>query len=116
MINLCYDAHKGHFYIESNAGKIELDEYVELIFESALPFRTVVHSEEHQIFTGYYRVKIHQSLIHCGEDEPALFATCSKKVMSEIRPGLMKLRLKKYQHSDKVWYLPKATTYAKSNA
>jgi len=51
----------GHFYIPCNDGsKLNIGNRVSLIFQ-----------EKYQ--DGSWRVKIRESLIHCGEDQEAIF-------------------------------------------
>lgn len=120
-IRLGYSAQRGNFFIEMNDAlmlcdggfnvedTLELDDYIELIFESNLPIESEV-SNEHDLIRYDYSVMIHQSLIHCGEDEPAIFSTTERSIMEHITANVQAgrittLRLKKRNHREHYWYV-----------
>lgn len=94
-INFCHNI--GIFYIEYNdatmltdGDRLDLDDYVELVFNSNQPFHYEVYSNEHDFVRYDYSVMIHQSLIHNGENETAIFSTTSRQVYERIlqlQPG-----------------------------
>jgi hypothetical protein len=110
-IKLGFDTKNGNFFIEYNdaflltdAGeRLDLDNYLELIFDERTPFAVEVYSNEHDLVRHDYSVMIHQSLIHSGEDEPAIFSTTSRVLVEYIErnviPGtVIPIRAKRFNN------------------
>lgn len=117
-IKLGFCAKNGIFYIETNGAidegfdtseHLELDDFVQLIFDSRLPYHLEVYSNEHDLIRYDYHIMIHQSLIHCGENEPAIFSTTDRPltelIQSLVVPGQpIPMRAKRMSHRESVWY------------
>ena len=129
-IKLGFDTKNGNFFIEYNdaflltddgfdAGeRLDLDNYLELIFDERTPFATEVYSNEHDLVRHDYSVMIHQSLIHSGEDEPAIFSTTSRVLVEYIErnviPGtVIPIRAKRFNNGYVTWYDLDFTTFRK---
>ena len=119
---------KGYFHIRGQSQNmsecIHLDNYCELIFESDQPYRVInvpTGIVNHEVFAYYYRIKIRASLIHSGEDEPALFVTGSRAVQKRIEKHVIedivsRFILERYESREHTFYLPTIRAWRITNA
>lgn len=122
MITLALNGRLGHFFIRPN---LILDDYCELIFESNEPYEIedtgVMTPLGGAICIFSYRIKIHASLIHDGEDQEATFETTSRVVRDRIYNNVCsnqvsRFLLKRYQTHGHTYYLPTVRTWTRTNS